>query len=148
MRRLFLLILALLPCAALRAQDNFDMDGNFDNGLTPDKDIDPVTGQKRSTWGRDTSKVSHTVPTDFFQWRIDERLGTQLPEAYNDTLPHLFQNFDATEGLTFTHAYLGNLGAPRYAINALDRKVISDFMFMQPYDYFHTSPSSLLFTNT
>ena len=146
--RLLPLLLLFLTASPLCAQEDFDTGNGFNSDLTPDVEIDPVTGQKRSTWGRDTSKVDHTVPTEFNQWRIEERLGTRLPEAYNDTLPHLFQNFNATEGLRGEYAFLGNLGAPRYAINFLDRPVTTDFMFMQPFDYFHTSPSNLLFTNT
>lgn len=106
------------------------------------------TGQKRSTWGRDTSKVDRWVPTDFYQWRIDERLGTILPEEYNDTLPHLFQNWNFSEGMYGEYNITGNFGSPRLARNFLDRKVIDDFMFIEPYDYFHTTPDNLLFTNT
>lgn len=115
----------------------------FGNPVSFDND-----GQKSLTWGRDTTKSDKTVPTDFFQWRLEERLGTKLPEEYNDTLPHAFQNFQATDGLRGEYAILGNLGSPRYALNFLDREIASDFMFMQPYSYFHTSPDNLLFTNT
>ena len=113
----------------------------FGNPVQDDK-----KGQK--TWGRDTSKVDQTVPTEFHQWHIDERLGTVLPEAYNDTLPHLFQNFNSTDGYYGEYNYTGNLGAPRLSRLFLDREMASDFMFLQPYDYFHTTPSSILFTNT
>ena len=105
-------------------------------------------GQNRSTWGRDTSKVEKWVPTDFHQWRIDERLGTIIPEEYNDTMPHLFQNWNSTDGLRGEYNILGNFGSPRLARNFLDRNVIDDFMFIEPYDYFHTTPGNLLFTNT
>ena len=105
-------------------------------------------GQQRSTWGRDTSKVDKWVPTEFHQWRIDERLGTILPEEYNDTLPHLYQNWNSTDGLWGEYNILGNFGSPRMARNFLDRKITDDFMFLQPLDYFHTSPGTLLFTNT
>ena len=44
-------------------------------------------GKSGGTWGRDTSKVEKSVPTEFYQWRIDERLGTMMREEYNDTLP-------------------------------------------------------------
>ena len=113
----------------------------FGNPVQDDK-----KGQK--TWGRDTSKVDQTVPTEFHQWHIDERLGTVLPEAYNDTLPHLFQNFNSTDGYYGEYNYTGNLGAPRLSRLFLNREMTSDFMFLQPYDYFHTTPSSILFTNT
>ena len=99
----------------------FGNNGNsFANG-NYDDDIYDQSGQKRSTWGRDTSKVDRSVPTEFHQWRIDERLGTVFPEAYNDTLPHLFQNWNFTEGLYGEYNILGNFGSPRLARNYLDR---------------------------
>lgn len=100
------------------------------------------------TWGRDTSKVEKSVPTEFHQWRIDERLGERLAEEYNDTLPHGFQNYNGTDGLAGGYMILGNVGSPRYAVNFLDRAVYGDLIFIEPYDYFHTTPGSLLWTNT
>ena len=117
------------------------------NNTQVDEFGNPVKNQQK-TWGRDTSKVDQTVPTDFHQWRIDERLGTVIPQQYNDTLSHRFQNFNSTDGYDGDYNYLGNLGSPRLSRLYLDRELTSDFMFLQPYDYFHTTPSSLLFTNT
>lgn len=131
------------------AQDTFgDQTDQFDDFGNSASKLGSKQGGKAGTWGRDTSKVEHSVPTEFYQWRIDERLGNILPEQYNDTLPHGFQNFNATDGLAGGYMILGNLGSPRYAVNFLDRPVTDDLMFMQPYDYFHTTPSNLLFTNT
>lgn len=124
-------------------------DGSFDtmgSGLTSNDSI--ARGLKKSTWGRDTSQVEHFVPTEYKQWRIDERLGTMLPEVYNDTLPHLFQNFNNTDGYLGEYNILGNLGSPRMARNFLDRELTDNLMFIQPFDYFHTTPGNLLFTNT
>ncbi len=150
-----LLLLALCLHSSLWAQDIMNgMDNAFGNNGNSfangnyDDDLYDQSGQKRSTWGRDTSKVDRSVPTEFHQWRIDERLGTIFPEEYNDTLPHLFQNWNFTEGLYGEYNILGNFGSPRLARNYLDREVPTDFFFTQPYDYFHTTPSSLLFTNT
>jgi len=105
-------------------------------------------GKSGGTWGRDTSKVEKSVPTEFYQWRIDERLGTMMREEYNDTLPHGFQNYNGTDGMAGGYMILGNLGSPRYAVNFLDRPEVDNLMFIQPYDYFHTRPGNLLFTNT
>ncbi len=127
---------------------NFD-DLNGQGGTTlPDGSYVDANGQVRSTWGRDTSKVDKLVPTDYHQWRIDPRFGTRLPEEYNDTLPHLFQNYNCTDGLRGEYGILGNLGSPRLARNFLDRPVDDDILFMNQYNYFHTEPSSILFTNT
>lgn len=122
----------------------------LNDGQQLDEFGNPVPNDKngQKTWGRDTSKVDKTVPTDFHQWRIDERLGTVLPEEYNDTLPHMFQNFNSTDGYTGDYNYTGNLGAPRLTRLFLDRPLPNMFLFLDPYDYFHTTPSSILFTNT
>lgn len=145
-----LCLIALCLQPTLRAQDILGSMGNSfgNNGFGNEFDDENSMEQQRSTWGRDTSKVDKWVPTEFHQWRIDERLGTVIPEEYNDTLPHLFQNWNATEGLHGEYNILGNFGSPRLARNFLDRPIITDFMFTQPFDYYHTTPSSLLFTNT
>lgn len=143
---IILFLLALTTTA--RAQDpfgSFGQGGGF--GSFGNQEQTDTRGQQRSTWGRDTSKVDKVIPTDYFQWHIDEHLGTILPTAVNDTLPHLFQNTNATEGLRGEYTMLGNVGSPRMPINFLDRHHISDFMFMQPFDFFHVSPSNLLFSN-
>jgi len=107
-----------------------------------------ANGQVRSTWGRDTSKVDRYVPTEYHQWKIDPLFGARMPEQYNDTLPHLFQNYNLTEGLRSEYNVLGNLGSPRMARNFLDRPVPDKMLFLQQYDYFHTEPYTILFTNT
>ncbi len=108
--------------------------------------IDKKNQQK--VWGRDTSKVDLTVPTEYHQWRIDNRFGTVLPEIFNDTLSHHFQNFNNNDGYWGDYNHLGNLGSPRLTRIFLDRELPSTLLFIDPYDYFHTSTSSLLFTNT
>ena len=150
LKTILCVLAALCLQPTLRAQDILGSMGNSfgNNGLGNGFDDESGMGQQRSTWGRDTSKVDKWVPTEFHQWRIDERLGTVIPEEYNDTLPHLFQNWNATEGLHGEYNILGNFGSPRLARNFLDRPIINDFMFIQPFDYYHTTPSSLLFTNT
>lgn len=120
----------------------------LNDGEKLDEFGNPVKKDQQKTWGRDTSKVDKTVPTEFHQWRIDERLGTVLPEQFNDTLSHHFQNFNNTDGYLGDFNTLGNLGSPRLNRLFLDRSEPSEFIFLEPYDYFHTTPSSLLFTNT
>lgn len=139
--------MCLLPSAWLQAQTTYSTNGSYGSGIDDDN-MDPEQ-RKRSTWGRDTTKTEHFVPTEFYQWHIDERLGTVTQLPLNDTLPHLFQNYNATEGMTGEYSILGNLGAPRYQLNFLDRPLADEtFFFISPYSYFHTSVSNLLYTNT
>ena len=142
-----LFVIAIVPQRLLAQDYGDDAFGNpMGSGMTVNDSI--ARGLKRSTWGRDTTKVEHFVPTEYKQWRIDERLGTMLPEEYNDTLPHLYQNFNSTDGYLGEYNILGNLGSPRMARNFLDREITDNLMFIQPFDYFHTTPGNLLFTNT
>ncbi len=142
-----LFVIAIVPQRLLAQDYGDDAFGDpMGSGMTANDSI--ARGLKRSTWGRDTSKVERFVPTEYKQWRIDERLGTKYPEVYNDTLPHLFQNFNSTDGYRGEYNILGNLGSPRLARHFLDRAQASDFLFIQPYDYFHVEPGNLLFTNT
>ena len=121
----------------------------LNDGQQLDEFGNPIDNKKQQkTWGRDTSKVDQTVPTEFHQWRIDDRLGTIHPEVFNDTLSHLFQNFNNNDGYFGDYNHLGNLGSPRLSRIFLDRNLPSNHLFLDHYDYFHTTPSSLLFTNT
>lgn len=139
-----ILVLITLPCRAqVGTYESSEMNDAYGDGAVVD-----ANGQIRSTWGRDTSKVDRTVPTEYKQWRIDPIYGTRLPEVYNDTLPHLFQNFNYTNGLKSEYSILGNLGSPRISYNFLDRPVPDNMLFIQQFDFFHTEPGTILYTNT
>ena len=144
---LILHIILCLPALGLQAQDFDDFSNNRNNEFGDGTVVD-ANGQVRSTWGRDTSKVDKSVPTEYHQWRIEPLFGTRLPEEYNDTLPHLFQNSNFTEGLLGEYNILGNLGSPRMPRNALDRKPLSNMIFVDQFSYVHTEPDKILFTNT
>ena len=145
---LLLPILMLASPTLAYAQSNLG-DDLLNEGQTLDEFGNPVDKKnQQKVWGRDTSKVDQTVPTEFHQWRIDERLGTVLPEVYNDTLSHLFQNYNNNDGYYGQYSHLGNLGSPRLNRIFLDRALPSTMLFLDHYDYFHTTPTSLLFTNT
>lgn len=147
---LCLLLSFLLLClpTITYAQDNIT-NTILNDGQQLDEFGNPIDNKKQQkTWGRDTSKVDQTVPTEFHQWRIDDRLGTVHPEVFNDTLSHFFQNFNNNDGYLGDYNHLGNLGSPRLSRIFLDRELPSTHLFLDHYDYFHTTPSSLLFTNT
>ncbi len=148
-------VLLCCVCMSLmaKAQNDLDTFGGDSFGGTGIPGLSGLGGvgsgsDRSSSWGRDTSKVETSVPTEYHQWRIDSRLGYIIPQEYNDTLPHGFQNYNATDGLGGGYMILGNLGSPRYAVNFLDRGIPTDLIFIEGYDYFHTKPENLLFTNT
>lgn len=118
-------------------QDQFNAEsGSMENG-----------GSNHFSWGRDTTKTVKNIPIGLTMWNIDERLGTIKP-AVADTLPHHFQNFNNTDGYNGQYNFLGNLGSPRLSRLFMDRPVMPDKFFMQPYDFFYTDVNEFLFANT
>lgn len=104
-----------------------------------------------SHWAEDNDSIETIdVPIGLKVWTIDENFGTRRP-AVPDTLTHLFQNDAFTEGRTGHYAYTGNLGAPRMSRIFTDNQLRmggDQFIFAHPYDFFISTPSQLLFTNT
>lgn len=105
-----------------------------------------------SHWNEETtdSVEKVDVPIGLYVWHIDPLFGTIRP-AEPDTLSHLFQNDALTDGRTGHYNFTGNLGAPRQSRIFTDRDAAMydrPFIFGQPYDFFITQPSGLLFTNT
>ena len=106
-------------------------------------------GTNHFSWGRDTtSKSEEDIPIGMFVWKLEERLGNIIP-AEIDTMPHHYQNTNLTSGFNGHYNHLGNLGSPRLTRLFMDRSFTNDqFLFVQPYDFFYTTPSNFLFTNT
>ena len=113
-----------------------------------EENMDGTPGTNRVQWGRDTTGVEKELPIEYHQWYIDEQFGNRIPQEYNDTLPHLFQNFTAGEGPRGEYMMLGNVGSPRYQVNWLDREQFDHFFFMQQLSQIHATPGNTLFTNT
>lgn len=134
----FLLYFCLQVSCGLYAQTGIDSkSGSMENG-----------GSNHFSWGRDTTGTDDDdIPVGLFMWKLDERLGRVIP-AENDTLPHHFQNSNLTDGYTGQYNTLGNLGSPRLSRLYMDRKPAEQFLFLQPFDFFHTTPGNFLFANT
>lgn len=108
-------------------------------------------GTNRLTWGRDTTSNSKEkdIPIGLFQWKIDPILGNIIPTENNDTVPHLYSNFNSTDGYNGEYSYLGNLGAPRLSRIYMNRDDANyPFLFMRPFGYAQQGLHNLLFTNT
>lgn len=104
-----------------------------------------------SHWNDETDSVkTENVPIGLYVWKINPRFG-DIVKAEPDTMPHLFQNDAFTSGRMGHYSYTGNLGAPRVSRILSDhysQTFSSPFIFSQPYDFFLTPISELLFTNT
>lgn len=88
------------------------------------------------------------IPKGVRVWTVDERFGDRIA-APIDTVSHGFQNTVYTDGLTGDYNFTGNLGSPRInRIFSLRENHEDQFLFMQPYGYFHQRPGDFLFTNT
>lgn len=105
-----------------------------------------TSGSKRSS-GRDSTKIS---PRGLKTWTIDERFGSVTP-AVPDTMPHLFQNTNFSDGLRGTFNHTGNLSSPRISRiynGQQDYMMGSQFIFARPYDMALSSVNDCVFTNT
>jgi len=111
--------------------------------------MDEMRGTNRLSWGRDTTSTGEKeIPIGIFQWKIDPVLGTVIPSENEDTVPHLYSNFNNTDGYNGEYSYLGNLGSPRLSRIYLNRNYTAPFLFVQPYDYANSGLRALMFSNT
>ena len=113
--------------------------------------IDTQYEQSQRQGGFDNDDTETTnVPEGIYAWTIDSRFGHIKPAVF-DTIPHGFQNENATDGPTGLYNFTGNLGAPRIArLFSLQEVNMQQtpFIFNIPYDYFLTTPDKVPFTNT
>lgn len=145
MRRRFLYILLVaLNCLVVSAQNYGTYDGN-----------DPLSGDRRgsnakkSSWGRDTTENKiENVPIGVTQWTVDERLGHIIPADNNDTVTHMFHNYNETTGYNGEYSILGNAGSPRLSRIYMNRDASNPQFFLQPFDYFLGGMKEFRFSNT
>lgn len=170
-RRLFLILFVFVAfCAQAQAQIQRRTDGNSGrvrnmNGLQMNgdpenrnyqdsnfdrEDADYEDGEnKRNSWGRDTtSHEEKPIPIGLYQWKLDERLGTIIPEENNDTVVHNFQNYNYTDGPLGQYNYLANLGSPRLSRIFFDRKDPENALFLSTLSFFRDGVQEFRFTNT
>ncbi len=95
----------------------------------------------------DSTKKNVVAPREIHQWKIDRRFGNKT-EIDADTTQFMFQNWHLTEGVNGEYNYLGNMGTPRETRIYFNRPTTTTFDFLQPYDYFYTTPDRFIFTDT
>lgn len=99
-----------------------------------------------------TSAIDSTklTPKGLKTWTVDERFGSVTPTE-PDTMPHLFQQTNLTDGLHGTYSHTGNIASPRVSriYNGQDDYMMgSQFIFAKPYSMALSSAYDLVFTNT
>jgi hypothetical protein len=96
---------------------------------------------------KDSTKKELIVPKEIHQWKVDRRFGNKM-EINADTLQFMFQNWHLTEGFNGEYNYLGNMGTPRETRLYFNRPTGTAYDFLQPFDYFYTTPDRFIFTDT
>lgn len=94
-----------------------------------------------------SSSKDKIVPNDVRAWTIDEKYGN-MTTAIVDTLHHGYMNTDHPEGLHGTYSTLGNFGSPRQSRIYVDRPMMTNFLFTDPFDMFFTTTERFKFYNT
>lgn len=80
-------------------------------------------------------------------WTINDASGLSDSVAV-DTTSHAFQNTTFTTGTKGFYNSLGNLGSPRKSKLYSLRPEMTDYIFIQPYDFFIKDINTFNFTNT
>ena len=125
------------PCPG---QNVFDERGNR---------IDGYEQQNSSHFAseEDSTESNEDLPVGMFVWKIDDTFGDRIKSDI-DTMSYQFQNSNFTDGITGQYNTLGNMGSPRISRLYMKRRVMSDFIFADPFDFFLTEPKDFCFTNT
>lgn len=96
----------------------------------------------------DSSNVEiESLPPKLYMWHVSENLGN-INRVPADTVYHLFQNTNLTEGMTGHYNYLGNLGSPRLSRLFFERRDQEPTIFMEPFSSFFVRPDEFNFTNS
>ena len=140
---IFLLLLGQISVSAQDINRLRERDSNYGNNSIADRNYD--TMERDSTEQEEIDASS--IPIELHMWNVDERLGTRSP-APVDTIYHLFQNSNLTDGYNGEYNYLGNLGSPRESRIFFNRPSHTQFMFTDPYSAFIIPPEKIMFTNT
>ncbi len=136
------LILILLACmaTAMHAQVYNQID---ETGMITQRD----ESNGNFNPNRRDSVQNKEIPRGVRVWTIDRRFGDVRP-AELDTMPHLYPNTIFNTGVYGEYNTTGNNYTPRLSRIFIDRKMTSDFLFTQPYDYTTKEPDNFLFVNT
>lgn len=111
------------------------------------------SGSSRAGGSRGKSSAvdsTNVTPRGLSTWRIDERFGSITPTV-PDTMPHLFQQINITEGEHGTYSHTGNLASPRISRiynGQQDFMMGSQFIFANPYSMALNSVTDNVYTNT
>lgn len=141
MRNLLVIVLFVISSGlSAAAQNLFDENGNR---------IDGSDRQNQSHFAsdEDSTDTEEEIPVGMFVWKVNDTFGDRIKSEI-DTMSYQFQNANFTDGVTGQYNTLGNMGSPRISRLYMARKVMSDFIFADPFDFFIVEPGDFYFTNT
>ena len=126
---ILLWVVGFLSCIG---QNVFDERGNRIDGYERDNGSHFASDE-------DSTETDEDLPTGMFVWKVDETFGDRIKSEI-DTMSYQFQNTNFTEGITGQYNTLGNMGSPRISRLYMKRRIMSDFIFADPFDFFLTTP--------
>ena len=116
--------------------------------MSDDYDSDSLRRRGMNMGRNREVKKTKDIPKGLKMWNITDDFGT-LDSIVIDTMPHMFQNANFTDGLRGEYNTLGNLGSPREGrLISLRSVYLSNFIFARPYDFFLVPFTKIAFTNT
>lgn len=127
-------------CPAQRIIGELESNAGYDGYNVADS-------MRRRDAADEEKKKKKVVPIEVHSWTVDPTYG-QRTEVDVDTLHHLFQNDDHSEGREGQYNTLSNLGSPRLNRLYMKRASEPDFIFTAPFDQFIITPDQFRYFNT
>ncbi len=141
-KKLVTLLLCLIPVTFLGQVLQHQHESLSGTGLGSGEVFNPFRNNPK-----DSTKNNLKVPMDIRQWHVNGHTGEIIP-TNADTLQFMFQNWHLTEGMNGEYNFLGNMGTPRQSRIFMNRPTVTEFDFLQPYDYFYLRPDNFFFIDT
>ena len=138
----FLSIMAMLCLAVSAKAQVYSVDD--DGQMSP---VDTQGNNRNFNKHNNDTTANKEIPKGLRVWRIDRQFGDIIP-ATPDTMQHLYMNTVFNTGLRGEYNTTGNNYTPRLSRIVIDRPLVSQELFTQPYSWVMKQPDELLFTNT
>ena len=137
-----ILLAACVVMAQAQGYNQMDASGNITQYGMDDNGTGNFNPNKR-----DSLKSDKEVPKGVWAWTVDRHFGDITPTEL-DTMPHLYQNSIYATGRYGEYNTLGNNYTARLSRIFIERPAISDFFFVDNYDYVRIAPEKFHFLNT
>jgi hypothetical protein len=129
----------------MQAQVFQELDAN--GNVTQSYNADGTTNGNFNPNRRDSLGSNKEIPKGVWAWTVDRRFGDITP-CELDTMPHLYQNSIYNTGRYGEYNSLGSNYTTRLSRIFIDRTPISEFYFVDGYDYMRKEPNQFHFINT